>query len=146
MRTTLLTDPGVLADLRAALDGEDLSHRQRDAARQAVDAARRPTVTFASPRPGVFIVNGQQLDCRHRGMDAGYAAIASPGQDLVRAADFAAPEAANPDIVVRRSMRRAAEFIEPHCQPLAAVIHSLKVVKGFVRYDPRRSHARVICT
>lgn len=70
-----------------------------------------------------------RLTSRVVGLRAAWTALRH--QRPVETAGFAAPGAANPDSVVRRSIRReAVAFAEQHCPPLVPVLLDLEVSRG----------------
>jgi len=138
--TTFLTDPRspaqLLAALLAAFDADELTPALIDQARAAVRAARRPTVTWASPRPGLHVVDGAPMRPGLVGMDAAFCAMHWPGQHHVRAADFSAPGAEHADVAARAALKRAAAFLDGFNPPLADAVRSIRVLDGFVVFMP----------
>jgi hypothetical protein len=126
----------VRADLLRALNGDDLTLERRQAARAFINAWYRPTVRWASPRPGEHIIDGVRLRPELVGMDAAFCAAAAPGQRLVKAADFCAPGAAHPDIAIRAALKRAAAFLDAYSPGLAEAVRGMRVVGGHVVYKP----------
>ena len=125
-----------LADLLVALDTAELPLDRREACRRMILEARRPTITWESPRPGVHIVDGQRIDSDLLGLSAAHLALCSQGRRLVRAADLAAPWATQPANTVRNSLRVAARFMGQHSMRAAAAIRLVRVVDGYVVYAP----------
>lgn len=136
---TLLTDARTsdqrLADLLTALDTADLPADRREACRRMLLDARRPTITWASPAPGLHVVDGQRIDSSLIGLTAAHLAMCSQGRQLVRAADLATPGASRPANAVRNSLRVAARFMGRYSLRAAAAIRLVRVVDGFVVYQ-----------
>ena len=133
---TLLLAPDSLAGILKLLQGDDIPEHLRKAIYSAIYAARRPTVTWSSPRPGLHIVNGTELHTDLVGLEAAFCAIGAPGRRVVRAADFVAPGSMHLDIALRAALRRAAAFLAPVHAGLAAAVESIKVEHGFAVYRP----------
>ncbi len=134
----LLDDARLAAFMRITerwFEGETPTSEEIDAARAALNAVRRPTVRWTSHAPGVHFIDGVRFDCDSLALMAAQLAIASPGRDLVSAADFCAPGALRPENSVRNGLKQAAALIEPYSRDLAAAVRRVKVVRGFVRYD-----------
>ena len=137
MAHTLLLATDALATIYALLQGAEVSAAQRAAVYEALHHARRPTVRWSSPRPGLHIVDGQALDCSLIGLDAAFCAVHWPSRRHVRSIDFAAPGALHPADAVRGALRRAASFLQPLHPGLAAAIASIAVERGgFLVYRP----------
>lgn len=126
----------LLADLLLALDGDDLPRDRRDRARAAVKAARWTTVSFLSPRAGEFVIDGVRVHPGLVGVDAAWCTIAAPGQQVVRAADFAVPGATQPATAMRAALKRAGAFLEPYHAGLADAVRSIRVVRGYLLFKP----------
>lgn len=125
-----------LDDLLIALDTADLPRDRREAARALVLGAQRPTITWASPRPGVHLINGQHVDSDLLGLMAAHLAFLSPWRRVVRAADLAGPGAVRPENTVRNALRVAARFLGPLSMRAAAAVRLVKVEDGFAVYRP----------
>lgn len=136
MAPSLLFASDSLSGILRLLQGEDISQQQRKAIYSAIYASQRPTVRWASPRPGVHVIDDQTLNTVLMGMEAAFCAVGAPGRHLVRAADFAAPGAGHPDIAVRAALGRAAAFLRLIHAGLANAVASIKVEGGFVVYRP----------
>jgi hypothetical protein len=140
--STFLTDPrgnaAYLADLLAAVEGDDLPPDRRAAVRAAIIEARSslPVVTWASPRPGEHVIDGEHVDSALVGLTAAHLAFMWPWRKVVRAADLAAPGAAHPDDVVRKALKTAAHYIGPLNPRAAAAVRLVRVVDGHVTFAP----------
>ena len=136
---SLLTDARTsdqrLADLLTALDTADLPADRREACRRLLVEARRPTITWQSPRPGVHIVDGQRIDSSLIGLTAAHLAMTAQGRQLIRAADLALPGASQPANAIRNSLRIAAKFMGRYSLRAAAAIRLVRVVDGCVVYQ-----------
>ena len=133
---TLLLAPESLAGIFKLLQGDDIPEHLRRAIYAAIYAARRPSVRWESPRPGVHILDGQTINTDLAGVNMAFCAVGAPGRRLVRTADCAAPGAAHPDIAARSSIKRAARFLRPIHEGLASAVASIKVEAGFMVYRP----------
>lgn len=129
---TLLLAPDSLAGILKLLQGDDIEPALRRSIYAAIYAARRPSVRWASPRPGLHIIDGEAIDTDLMGMSAAFCAVGAPGRHVVRAADFAAPGAMHPDITVRAALARAVAFLRPLHAGLADAVATIKVEAGFV--------------
>lgn len=118
------------------LQGDDITQQQRKAIYSAIYASQRPTVRWASPRPGVHVIDGATINTDLVGLEAAFCAVGAPGRRLVTAATFAAPGAAHPGIAVRAALRRTAAFLRPIHPGLAGAVASIKVEGGFVVHRP----------
>jgi len=152
--STTLTRPGSSSELltqlaaaecdaiiRLAL-GDDVPHAQRVAVLAAMrNTARRATITWSEPEPGRHVVHygGRQarLWSELSGLAAARAAMKQPGQRAVRAGDFAQHGARYPDVAVRAALTRAAALLAGVCEPLAAAVESIRVLDGFIVFNPR---------
>ena len=130
------TSAQCLEDLLLALDSADLPADRRATCRALVLEACRPTLTWASPRPGVHVIDGRQIDSDLVGLTAAHLAMMSPGRKVVRAADMAAPGASQPANAVRNALRTAVGFLQPLSPRAAAAVRSVRVVDGWVTYLP----------
>ena len=133
---TLLTSSEGLVDMLRLLDGDDLQLAEREDLRAAIKAAQRPSITWASPRPGHHVIDGQPVDSRLVGLMAAHLAFLSQLRNVVRAADMAAPGSTCPDDVVRKALKTAALFIGPLNMRAAAAVRLVHVVDGFVYFAP----------
>lgn len=133
---TLLLANDSLTGILRLLQGDDIEPALRRDIYAAIYAARRPTVRWASPRPGLHIIDGHAIDTNLMGLEAAFCAVGAPGRRIVRAADFAAPGAAHPDIALRAALGRAVAFLRPIHAGLASAVATIKVEAGFVVYRP----------
>lgn len=134
--STLLTDPQVLADLLAALAGDDLPAARRATTAQAVRQARRPTVTWARPAPGRHVIDGTVVDSDLIGLRLAHVAIGAAWRRSAPVADHVAQGSAHPDVAARAALKRAAAFIAPLHAGLAAELARIRVLGGFAVYRP----------
>ena len=150
---TALTRPGtargILIQLLAAeakalerlVLGYDVSGADRVALHRAMLEGRRPTITWSEPEPGRHVIenNGAQVRLWSdlSGLAAARAAMKQPGQRAVRAAEYAQHGARYPDVAVRAALTRAAALLAGVCEPLAAAVESIRVLDGFVVFNPR---------
>jgi hypothetical protein len=131
-----LVDPrlrdAVLADILIALEEVELPADRRSACRAYVREAQRPSVTWCSPRPGLHVIDGQELESDLNGLTAAYLAMLSPGRRVVRAGDVATPGAARPGNSIRNALAVAATFLEDECglHRAAAAVRRCRVVRG----------------
>ena len=137
-------DPKVLDDLLLAAGGRTLDEDRR--ARLAAlhrTLVRRP-VLFRTHTPGVFEVGDHSaptiLRCDILAAAGAHLALANPRRvDLVRAADFAKPGIANPEISVRGGIKRFAQFLESRGQrTLASAVLGIQVINGYLVAPLRR--------
>ena len=125
-----------LADLLLCIDTAGLPSDRREACRALVLEAVRPTLTWASPRPGVHLIDGRRIDSDLVGLTAAHLAMMSPGRKVVRAADMAAPGASQPANAVRNALRTAVLTLQPLNARAASAVRTVRVVDGFVTYSP----------
>lgn len=136
-------DPKVLDDLLLAAGGRTLDEDRRARLAALHRALVRRPVLFRSHTPGVFEMGDHSaptiLRCGILAAAGAQLALVNPGRaDLVRAADFAGPDAANPDISVRSGLKRFAHFLEVNGQrPLASAVLQIQVIEGYL-VAPRR--------
>ena len=134
---------------------QDLPHRVlmvgMDDIEDALRAASRPMCivfkpTCRVPAQEVWAIHQEGeperlYRCSHAGLFATWLAIKDAGRtNTVRAADFAAPDAAHAANSVRTAIRRTAvEWVETNtgCRPLAAAMRCIEVgADGLIRYVP----------
>jgi len=136
---TLLLKTGsaaaVLADLLTALNGDDLPADRRARARAAVRQAQRPTVRWASPRPGEHVLDGQPLNRPLAGLDAAFAVFSC--RHRIPAATFAAPGSRRPANAVRNAIRRATQLVGLTHPALAHEMGGIAVIEGMLVYRPQ---------
>jgi len=118
--------------------GAEVSHAQRFAVLAALRAARRPTVIWRHPEPGLHCIdhNGRAVRVYSdlAGLRALRAAMATPGKPSAPASDFVEPGARHADVACRAAIKRAAVFLADVCVPLALAAERVQVILDHVVY------------
>jgi hypothetical protein len=133
---SILLAPPLLRDLQLILAGQVIPADRREALIAAVWQASRNSFTWERNGDVYFLNDSAQVRSTLMGMRAADAAFRAPWKASAAASDLARAGAKNADDVVRKALRKAATFMDPISTGIAAAMRSIRVLDGWVTYQP----------